>query len=348
MRPREIIKYLGGLGLAGLLLWWVLRGTEPGLLWDRMRQASLAGILLSAALNIGHNVFRVLRWRALLTPLRPGIPFRPMFSAVILGYMTSWIVPGRLGELVRPLLLSGETGLPVGPLIGSVVADRLLDVAAVVTLFTLGSWLTPLEGQAAEYVATIRVASLLMVAGVVGGLAAMLAVSRARGGFVEGLRRRRGAVGRFARTVLSITEGVGALRSPRLTLIVAAHSLLAWLTISLGTWIGIRAVGAEISPGAMLVILPMLVLGVAVPTPGGVGSYHGLMKFGLLLFGVTELTATSAAVLVHVSITVPVILLGTVLLWTEGISWRRLVTAARRLGAVGGNPSSGKTMESVP
>ena len=48
--------------------------------------------------HLGHNVFRTWRWGALLGPVRKGVRFRPMLSAIILGYMTSWIVPGRLGE----------------------------------------------------------------------------------------------------------------------------------------------------------------------------------------------------------------------------------------------------------
>ena len=42
------------------------------------------------------------------------------------------------------------------------------------------------------------------------------------------------------------------------------------------------------------------------------------MKIGLMLFGVSEVAAVTAGLLVHAAITIPVILLGLVLLWTEG------------------------------
>ena len=61
-----------------------------------------------------------------------------LIDAVILGYATSWVVPGRLGELVRPALLAGRQRLPLGPCLGSVVADRLLDGMAVLALFVVG------------------------------------------------------------------------------------------------------------------------------------------------------------------------------------------------------------------
>ena len=87
--------------------------------------------------------------------------------------------------------------------------------------------------------------------------------------------------------------------------------------------------------GAILVIQPLLVLGVAVPTPGGAGSYHGAMKVGLMLFGVVQVTAISAAFLMHFLIVVPVILLGIILLWTDGVSWKELVTSAAQVRTLG-------------
>jgi len=105
---KETLKFAAGLLLAGLLLWWVLRGIDPHILWSQLREASLLGLLVAAALGVAHNIFRVLRWRALLEPVRSKVPFRPMFDAVILGYATSWTIPGRLGELVRPALLAGR------------------------------------------------------------------------------------------------------------------------------------------------------------------------------------------------------------------------------------------------
>jgi len=191
---RALAKYAVSLLLAGLLLWFVLRGTDLRLVGEQLARASLGGLVLAAAVNLGHNVFRVWRWGVLLRPVRPAIPFRPMFDAVILGYMTSWIIPGRLGELVRPALLSGREGVPLGPCLGSIVADRLLDGAAVVTLFGIGIAATPLAGEAASHVEFIRGASVLMVCGVGAVLAALLVAGRHRRRLEPWLARRGRAV----------------------------------------------------------------------------------------------------------------------------------------------------------
>jgi uncharacterized membrane protein YbhN (UPF0104 family) len=135
---------------------------------------------------------------------------------------------------------------------------------------------------------------------------------------------------------LGLSKGTDALRSPRRALPIALHSLAAWITIALGTWIGIRAAGADIGFAAVLVLLPLLALGVALPTPGGVGGYHAMMKVGLTsLFGVAPAIATGAGILMHLAIVLPVLVLGTVLLYTERLSFADLIAAGRQVRALG-------------
>jgi uncharacterized protein (TIRG00374 family) len=345
------IKYLFGFALAALLLWWVLKGVDGAVVIRNLKQASIWGILAAITLNIGHNVFRVWRWRALLEPIRPNVPFRPMFSAIMIGYMTTWLIPGRIGELVRPLVLSARQPVPLGPCLGTVVSDRILDASAVVGLFVVGSWITPLPGSAAEYAPQIRAAALGMAAATILLLIMMLLVSASGGRLIRWLDNRRGLVRWLGRTVVSLASGSDSFRSPRLMLYLLAQSALAWLTITLATWIGILACGVDVPFGAVMVIMPMLALGVAVPTPGGMGTYHGAMKLGLMLFAVGEAEAVSAALLMHASIVIPMVLLGLVLLWVERISWKEFLSAARQFRKLGEEierPGAASTVEGMP
>jgi uncharacterized protein (TIRG00374 family) len=335
MPIRDVAKYLFGFLLAAILMVWVLRGTDPATLWNQIREASILGLLLGGALNFGHNVFRVLRWRVLLNPVRRGIGLRPMFSAVILGYMTSWVIPGRLGELVRPMLLSAREGISLGPVVGSIVADRVLDIVAVVFLFAIGIWITPLSGEAANLAALLRSGAVIMSVIAVAVLALMVAASVSSQRLAAWFARRGKSFRWLGRAGVSLAHGAGALRSPRAVGLVLMYSIAAWVMIAGGTWVCIRSVGAEISAGAILVILPMLVLGVAVPTPAGAGGYHGAMKAGLMLFGVSQVTAVSAGLLAHMMMVVPVIVAGVVLLWTENVRWGDLISGARQFRQLG-------------
>ena len=340
MQFRESAKYLFGMLLAIALMAWVLRGTDAATLWSQIREASILGLAVGATLNLGHNVFRVLRWRVLLNPVRRGIGLRAMFVAVILGYMTSWVIPGRLGELVRPMLLSAREGIALGPAVGSIVADRVLDVVAVAFLFTVGTWITPLSGEAAEHAALLRTGAVLASVAATGVLVLMVVASASGQRLADWFGRRVKVLRWLGRAAVSLAHGAGALRSARAVGLVLIHSLLAWIMIAAGTWFCVQAAGADVSPGTVLVILPMLVLGVAVPTPAGAGGYHGAMKAGLMLFGVSQVTAVSAGLLTHMIMVVPVIVAGVVLLWTENVRWSDLISGARQFRRLGDEPAT--------
>jgi hypothetical protein len=65
----------------------------------------------------------------------------------------------------------------------------------------------------------------------------------------------------------------------------------------------------------------MLVIGVAVPTPGGVGSYHEAYRIGVTsFFGVPNDQAVAAAIVVHVVGFVPILLLGLLFMVQDGLS----------------------------
>jgi uncharacterized protein (TIRG00374 family) len=333
---KTALQGMVGLLLAVVLLYWVLHDKPKEQLVDALMRASWPALALAAAVNVGHNVFRVLRWRWLLDPVRPDVPFRPMFVAVILGYMTTWLVPGRVGELVRPALLSARENLPLGPCLGTVVADRLLDGVAIVGLFAVGSLGAHFAAGSEALANQIRVTAVVAFAAIVVGLAALIAIS-SLGGRLDGWLARRWSPVRWAgHAALGLSRGVEALRSLQRLAPIVVYSLLAWLTIALGTWIGIRAAGAAVGFADALVMLPLLALGVSIPTPGGVGGYHAAMQIGLTsLFGVDPTIAAGVGILMHLAIVLPVLLAGPVLLHTEKVSWSDLVAAGKQVRSLG-------------
>ena len=336
---KQAMSFVLGLALAVAIFVWVLHDTDLGEVARALAGASIGGLLLGATLNLGHNLFRVWRWRYLLEPVRKDVPFRPMGTAVIVGYLVSWIVPGRLGEIVRPMLLSARERLPLGPCIGTVAADRLLDGVAIVVLAAVGLLLAPLRGEAASHAGAVRTTAWSLVGVLATGIALLMTLS-ALGTWVERrLIAFPGPIRWGVRALLSLAQGTDSLRSPRVLVIASALSALAWLTIAAGTWAGVRAAGADVPFAAILVMLPLLALGVAVPTPGGAGGYHGAMKWGLTaLFGVPADTAVAAGLLMHLAIVVPVLVLGPILLRVDRISWRDVIDGARGVRSLGAAP----------
>ena len=337
---KRALQAAGGLALAALLLLWVLHGKDPKAISAALVGASLPLLALGGAINLGHNVFRTWRWGLLLDPVSPGLPFRPMFSAIMIGYLVSWIVPARLGEVVRPALLSAKKNVPLGASLGSVVADRLLDGVALAVLFAMGAQFAAFSGTAAALAGRIRTGALVLAVAAV-AFCVVLVLGSAHGSSIETrLDRAPRAVRWAGRVFVSVAAGSDALRRPRLLIPILAHSLLAWLTIALGTWLGMRAARAEVGFADVLVLLLPLAFGIALPTPGGAGGYHAAVAFGLTgLFGVPADIALGAGILMHLAIVVPVLALGPILLRVEQVSWHDVLAAGRHVKSLGAGPA---------
>jgi uncharacterized protein (TIRG00374 family) len=339
---KNVIKFGGGLALALLLFWLVLRGVDVGQLSESLRSASIPGLILAAVLMHSQNIFRVLRWKVLLHPVKQQISFRNMFSAIILGYMTTWVIPGRLGELVRPALLSAREKIPLGPCLGSVLADRLMDMMAIVVMFGIGIFLVPFEGAGARYAGEIRTVSAALVVFATLALTLLVLVAGYREKLAPWFHGRGRLVRWIGATAMSVSRGLDAFRSPRLLIQIVATSLLCWFMIDLGTWVGLRSIGVDpdkVNIFAVFVLQPMLAFGVALPTPGGAGGYHLAMKAGLVtLFGIDAVLAVGAGILVHLVSLVPVIFLGLFLLWSEKLSWSDILQGVREVKSLGTGP----------
>ena len=90
--------------------------------------------------------------------------------------------------------------------------------------------------------------------------------------------RLRPAAERIAHTFL---DGFASLKTPRLALLVGAGSLAMWMVINIQIYCIMRAFGLELPLSAAFVVTTAAVLGLFVPTPGGVGGYHAAVQFAL-------------------------------------------------------------------
>ncbi len=105
-----------GTAVTVLLLWWVLRGEDFGEIWTTIRQGNF--LLLTAAVAVATFGFfiRALRWKILLTPVRPDTKLRSRFAAVSIGFMANNLLPARVGEFARAYAFSRlDGGMGPGP-----------------------------------------------------------------------------------------------------------------------------------------------------------------------------------------------------------------------------------------
>ena len=100
---------------------------------DLVEYALLLFLVLAVAI-----VLRALRWRLLISPEhRPSM--RAVTSALLVGYLFNSILPARAGEAIRVVVLRQLAGTPRFEGLGTVIAERAIDVLTLlVLLFAAG------------------------------------------------------------------------------------------------------------------------------------------------------------------------------------------------------------------
>src|SRR5262245_54349625 len=132
---KTLLKVGAGLVLSVLTLFLFFKKLDIGMLREGLAGANWP--LLGVAVVIGyfgHLAARSRRWAVMLAPLGGRVRFYDLFSTTAIGYVVSWLAPGRIGEVVRPVLLARRDELPVAATVATVAVERLLDAASIVTL----------------------------------------------------------------------------------------------------------------------------------------------------------------------------------------------------------------------
>jgi len=131
-RPRRLGLLHAGTSLAALaaIAWWASRQHVPHIPLDAAALARLAAALGVYALA---TALRGERWHRILDASGIHRGRRVSYGLTLVGYMGNNTLPARAGDLMRVMLLGG----PRRVVLGTVVAERLLDALALVAIFAV-------------------------------------------------------------------------------------------------------------------------------------------------------------------------------------------------------------------
>jgi hypothetical protein len=327
--------------LAFALLWWFLRDVNLRAVWMQMRGAHVGFMALAVAGIALTYVTRAVRWQYLLAPIGPT-RFRTAFRTTVIGFAALGLLPARVGDLLRPYLLARQEGLRPSATIATVVMERVLDLMAVLILLALFVWLladpSMMPADAGRELAVVKF-SAAAFGGVTLALIVLMWVLASHPERVGSLVLVAGrvlpprAAERLSNVARVFSGGFAASRSPRNFFLAIVWSFAVWLAIAAEAWAVTRAFGIAMPFSGSYLLQALLVLGVAVPTPAGVGSYHAAYRYGVTtFFGAPEDQAVGAAIVLHAISFLPVVVAGMIFMAQDGLSvgrLRELATEAR-------------------
>jgi uncharacterized protein (TIRG00374 family) len=292
----------GGLaiGVSVALFAWAFRDVSMAAVLAEMRHTDLSALLLYVAAQFVIHGIRTVRWGLLLAPLGKPTP-RAVFAAASVGLPAAVFLPLRLGEVVRPVMIS-RAGVPLASGMASVVVERVADGLTNVGLFFVLLAFLPATAQLPE---ELRALSRLALVGFGGGLVFLMAASFARE-WALGLVSRvltpisSGLAGKVLSLLSSFLDGIAALASPGRVLGFLLLTAAYWGVNGVTTAMLARSFGMDVSPLAGVFTVSVVVFAVMIPSgPAFAGTLEAGIRLGLTPFGARPESVAVLALTAH-------------------------------------------------
>ena len=272
---------------------------------------------------------RALRWRSVFVDEhRP--PLAPVVDAMLIGYLFNSVLPARAGEAARVVALGQRTRSSRAEVLATVVAERVLDVLALLALLIATAPFVPESTWMGRAVATgaavFVLLALLFVALALYGERPIELVLRPLS-LVPGISRPR-----LREVAANAVRGLGVFGQPRVALRAGVLTVASWLVIAAAFWLCFGAVRVDASFNAALLVVVATNLSQILPAgPAGIGVFEGVTVLVLAPFDVDRSHALSYAVVAHALNVLPVIVLGYVAIHrhTRALRWARSPAPSR-------------------
>ena len=296
-RPRRsLLPILGTLvsiaALAGVV-WWATKQEAPTFPNTPGEIAALIGAIFLYGLA---TCVRAERWERLLKDEGAKPKRVDMYSLTVIGYMGNNILPARAGDAIRVFLAAPRAETSKRTVVGTLVAERLLDVAVLLIIFVVVGYglLGQVGGNSVELIAIVAVV----------GIAAAAVGWR----LIRRNEKVHGALAPIASATLGLRKAHHAVRLLGLTLLIWAIETGVWM--STGAAVGFNMTVIE---GLYMVALAS-VFSMIPSGPGYAGTQDAAVATGVKALGGTGGTAVSYMLMLRFVIVVPITILGLILL----------------------------------
>jgi glycosyltransferase 2 family protein len=298
----------GGILVSLLFTYLTFRGTDFGALHAALGRSNY-WTLIPALVVLGAAIFlRAIRWRLLISPEhRPSMSI--VTSALLVGYLFNSILPARAGEAIRIVIVRQRAGTPKFELLGTVVAERAMDV---LTLLLFLFAIAPLIPSTEWLPRVVALGAALFV--VTAGVCIVFAVYGERPARV--LLRPLGVLPMMSRdridlAAANLVRGLSAFRRPAIAFPAFALTAASWLLIAFASWICMRGFELRLGFSAAVLVVAAINLAMVLPSgPAGIGVFEAATLTALRPFDIDRAQGLSYALVLHGLNVLPFIVLG--------------------------------------
>ncbi len=302
---QKVLKYLLFAAVGAGLFYLAFKDTDIEQLQHDFAGAKYEYVIASIFMGYLAFISRAIRWKYLLKPFGYKVKTWNSIHAIALGYFSNLLVP-RAGEVARCTALYQMENIPVNKLFGTVILERIIDMfmllgLILITLITQFDRITSLintsrssaagsEAEGNETLFYLKIGALVIT--ILTGITFLI------------LRKKFSTHPLYLKVrdfLIGLKEGLQSFSKVERKWAFIAHTFFIWLMYYLMVYVVVFSLESTsgIDPLSGLFVMIAGGLGMIVPSPGGIGSYHYLVMLACGVLGIANSDGVSFATLVH-------------------------------------------------
>ncbi|MFD2199999.1 lysylphosphatidylglycerol synthase transmembrane domain-containing protein [Shivajiella indica] len=314
LNNKQWIQVLLSFTVAIWIFWFLYKDIKIQSLLAVLNEASFSWITASILVSLLGYWIRAWRWKLLLEA-GEKIQIRTLrsFIALMIGNLTNLLVP-RAGEVGRCVVLSKTEDQQVGKILGTVILERTIDMFFLILTMLLAF---VLEGGVFVQLLNDLVSLESLFRKIMGYLPLLVGGLLVAGIFVYFIfhkYRDSGFLKKIKHFLRDLVTGFISLKKVNSQFAFWASSAAIWIIYYLMMLFVAWAIPstASLSLSSLLMVMVMGSIGMIAPVQGGIGTFHALVAFILMTYGLTNEAGKIFAVIVHGSQVLTVIVTGLV------------------------------------
>jgi len=312
----NVLKFLAFISIGIYLFWKVYKDQPIDELIESAQHVNYWWIGLGLLIGILSHFIRALRWGIALDSMGISARRDNLFHSVMVGYLANLVIP-RMGEVSRAAVLKKYNQVPFSSGFGTIVSERIIDLLLLgaatvyVVLFENNIILQFFQNnpaisenvQALLSARNLIIISIVVLVAIIGYLFLM---------FKKGTEHS--LLSKISIKLQTFKEGLFSIFKLNKPLLYILYSILIWLCYYLMLYVSFPAFSfsetMDFGAGAILVVFVLGSYGMVAPVQGGIGAYHFMVISALIIYGLDDSNARLFALIVHVSQTIMLIVVG--------------------------------------
>ena len=336
MTLKMAASFIGGIIISVVALYFAFKNVPLGELFNYLASINYFWVIPAVLIALLSFALRALRWRIILESTRK-IGVWSAYHPMMIGFMINCVLPGRLGEVARPVILQKEEKIPFTTGLATVVAERVFDICILLILFMLtvsmlqidpsqnvifGSYNLNLDTLNKVFNGLLKIGALLIIGmalfsiGKIRKIIYTIILSIPDWLFFAGDKFKSRLKTKVCEPLIGMLKNVSSgfilIRNPNKILYCAVLSILIWGLAALSYYIfSFGSPGVSLSYLEMTTVMVIVCFFISLPSvPGWWGLWEAGGVFALSLFGISTKEAAGFTLANHAIQVIPVIIAG--------------------------------------